>query len=558
MNISNLLQYALFLVIVALLVKPAGGYMARVFQGERTFLDPVLRPLERMLFRLYGINPKAEMVWSEYAIAFLSSCLCATLLLYAVLRLQSLLPWFYPTYMTTPMTPDLAMNTAFSFTTTTTWQAYGGESTMSYLSQTVGLTAQSFFGGAAGLAVGMAFIRGLAREKTPRLGNYWVDFTRAILYVLLPLAFLGALILVWQGVPSNFLPYTEVTTLEGAKQVIAQGPVAPLEIIKNLGTNGGGFFNVNGAHPFANPTPLTNFIGMLAISVLPAALTYTFGTITRRTRQGWLLFCVMTFLFAVGLVCNDHAEQGGNPLVAKSGNVAAVATAAQPGGNMEGKETRFGIAQTVLTAIATSNSSCGSTNSAHDSFTPLGGAVPLVNMLLGEIIYGGLGSGLYSILFIAFVGLFLAGLMIGRTPEYLGKELGPSELKMIMLYALIAPLGILILTSIAVIAKPGLDGLTTNTGIHGFSEILYAYASCMTNNGQAFAGLSANSPFYNITTVISLFMGRYFLAILALALAGRFAMQGRRPFSQGTLPTDTLLFAVIIVGAALIIGGLSY
>jgi K+-transporting ATPase ATPase A chain len=554
----NWAQYALFLLVVAALVKPLGGYMARVFEGRPTFLDPLLRPLERGFYRLVGVDPDRDMPWTEYAYAFLASSLFATLLLYAILRLQHLFPWFYPAYMTTPMTPDLAFNTAFSFTTTTTWQAYAGESTMSYWSQTAGLTFASFFGGIAGLAIGMAFIRGLARERTDRLGSFWVDFVRATLYVILPISFLGSLFLVWQGVPCNFHPYVAAVTVEGGKQLVAQGPIAVLEFIKNLGTNGGGFFNVNGAHPLANPTPLANFAGMLSIAVLPAAFTYTFGKVTGRTRQGWLLFGVMALLFTAGLFFCDLVEQGGNPLVARTGGVAMAAGPGEAGGNMEGKEVRFGIAQSVLTAITTSNGATGSYNSMHDSYLPLGGMVPLINMLLGEIIFGGLGAGLYSILFTAFIGVFVAGLMIGRTPEYLGKELGPHQLKLIMLYTLAGPLAILVLTAIAVVAPAGLAGLTTNAGFHGFSEVLYAYTSCLAKNGQNFAGLSANSPFYNFTLAITIVVGRYFLAIPALALAGSFARQARRAATKGTLPTDSFPFAAVIVGTVLIVGGLSY
>jgi len=434
MNLSALLQYAAFLLAVTLLVKPVGRYLARVFSGQRTMLDPLLRPVERLIYRLTGVQPQLELTWQQYAGAFVVFGMVGTLLLYAILRLQQFFPWFYPAYMTTPMTPDLAMNTAVSFATTTTWQAYSGETTMSYFSQIVGLTVQNFLAGAAGLAVGVAFVRGMARDRTSTLGNFWVDLVRSILWVLLPLSIVGALLLTWQGVPMNFHPYTQATTLDGARQNIAQGPVAALEIIKNLGTNGGGFFNANGAHPYENPTPLANFIEMLAIAVLPAAFTHTYGLMVSRPRHGWVLYQVMVFLFTVGLLICGWAEQHGNPLLPRS--ISTQASTAQAGGNMEGKEVRFGVTTSVLTAVTTSNGATGSYNSMHDSYTPIGGMVPLINMLLGEMIFGGLGTGIYSIIMIALVALFLAGLMIGRTPAYLGKKVRAAESKMIMLYIL--------------------------------------------------------------------------------------------------------------------------
>lgn len=558
MGLSSLLQYALFLLIVAVLVKPVGGYLSRVFSGERTLLDPALRPLERLIYKLARVDPEQDMDWKRYATAFVCSGLAGTLLLYVILRLQYLLPWFFPEYHTTPMTPDLAMNTGISFSTTTTWQAYGGESTMSYFSQMVGLVSQGFLAGAAGLGVGMAFIRGLARDDAKGLGNFWVDLVRAALWVLLPISIVGSLLLIWQGVPMNLSHYVEAITLEGGRQVIPQGPVAGLELIKNLGTNGGGFFNANGAHPYANPTPLTNLLGMLAIVVLPAALTNTFGRMIERPRQGWLLFWVMVFLFTAGLLFNGWAEQSGNRLIAREPDIAVTASSMQPGGNMEGKEVRFGISQSVLTAVATSNTSTGSYNSMHDSYTPLGGMIPLANMLLGEIIFGGLGGGIYSIIMIALVGLFLAGIMIGRSPEYLGKRIGTSEIKLITLYTLAGPVVLMALTALAVVTSSGLAGLTVNGGPHGFTEIFYAYASSFTNNGQTFASLNANTPFYNVTTALAMMVGRFGLAIPALALAGLFARQRRRPMTLGTLPTDTLSFGVLVIGTAVVVGGLSY
>ncbi|BCL84257.1 potassium-transporting ATPase potassium-binding subunit [Ktedonobacteria bacterium brp13] len=555
MSLPNIAQYVLFLIVVLLLVKPLGGYMARVFTGERTFLDPVLLPIERFIYRITGINAARQMSAKQYTIAFLLFSMVGTLLLYALLRLQMYLPWYDHTNLSTPMTPDLAGQTAFSFSTTTTWQAYAGETTMSYFSQIVGLAAQNFLAGAAGLAVGIAFIRGFAGQRKDALGNFWSDLVRSLLWVLIPLSLVGSVVLIWQGVPMNFNPYTHVTTLEGGTQTIAQGPVAALEFIKNLGTNGGGFFNVNGAHPFENPTPLTNFIEMLAIVVLPAALTNTFGRMVGRPREGWMLFWVMTFLFIIGLGLTGWAEQSGNPQVAQ--NVHLIQTM-QNDGNMEGKEVRFGIGGSVLTAVVTSNGATGSTNSMHDSYTPLGGSVPLVNMLLGEIIYGGLGTGLYSIILVVLLGLFITGLMVGRTPEYLGKKLDPSEIKLVALYTLIGPVGILLLTAIAVVTGPGLAALTTNSGPHGLTEILYAYTSSFANNGQAFAGISANTPFYNITTAIAMVLGRFGLAIPALALAKLFALQPRRAVSAGTLSTDTFLFSTVVVGTAILVVALTY
>jgi len=549
-------QYAAFLLAVTLLVKPVGRYMARVFSGEKTLLDPLLCPAERFIYRLTGVQPQSEMSWQEYACAFVVFGMVGTLLLYTILRLQRLFFWFYPAYMTTPMTPALAMNTAVSFATTTTWQAYGGETTLSYFSQIVGLTVQNFLAGAAGLAVGVAFVRGLARDRAETLGNFWVDLVRSVLWLLLPLSMVGALVLVWQGVPMNFHPYTQATAVEGHRQTIAQGPVAALEIIKNLGTNGGGFFNANGAHPYENPTPLANFIEMLAIAVLPAAFTHTYGLMVGRPRHGWILYQVMVLLFTAGLLVCGWAEQRGNPLLPHGLNRSA--SAAQAGGNMEGKEVRFGITSSVLTAATTSNGATGSYNSMHDSYTPLGGMVPLINMLLGEMIFGGLGTGLYSIIMVALVALFLAGLMIGRTPAYLGKRIRAAESKMIMLYILAGSMSILFFTALAVLTKAGLAGLVTNTGTHGFTEILFAYASANANNGQNFAGLNANSTFYNLTTAITMMVGRFGLAIPALALASLFAAQQPTPDSAGTLPTNSWSFAILLTFTALIVSALSY
>ena len=555
MDLYSAIQYVLFVAIVTILVKPLGGYMERVFSRKRTALDRLCLPVERLVYRIAAVDSNVEMTGKEYATCFVLFAFAGTLLLYAILRMQQFLPWFFPRYHTTPLSPNLALNTAISFSTTTTWQAYAGENTMSYFSQMVGLCAQNFLAGAAGLAVGVAFIRGLARQLSHTLGNFWVDLTRALLWILLPGALIGALLLVWQGVPMNFRSYVVVTTVEGAQQVIPQGPVAALEIIKNLGTNGGGFFNANGAHPYENPTPLTNFLEMLAIVLLPAALTNTFGRMVGQPRQGWLLYYVMGLLFVCGLAFVHHFEQRAIPHI---GNVDFRNSRLQSGGNMEGKEVRFGVGGSTLTAVVTSNTATGSNNSMHDSYTSLGGMVLLVNMLLGELVFGGLGSGLYSMVMAAAIAVFLAGLMVGRTPEYLGKKIGPAENKMIMLYALAAPLVVLPLTAIAVSTRAGLAGLTVNTGPHGFTGILFAYTSCFANNGQSFAGLSANTSFYNLTTAFAMMVGRFGLAIPALALADLFGRQRITPSSSGTLPTHSFSFGVLLTTCLIIMVALSY
>ena len=555
MDLYSALQYVLFVAIVTILVKPLGGYMERVFSRQRTALDRLCLPVERLIHRMTGVDPNVEMSGREYAACFVLFGFAGTLLLYAILRMQRFLPWFFPQYHTTPLSPDLALNTAISFSTTTTWQAYAGENTMSYFSQMVGLCAQNFLAGAAGLAVGVAFIRGLARQLSATLGNFWVDLTRSLLWILLPGALLGAVLLVWQGVPMNFHHYVVATTVEGAQQVIPQGPVAALEIIKNLGTNGGGFFNANGAHPYENPTPLTNFLEMLAIVLLPAAFTNTFGRMVGQPRQGWLLYGVMVLLFGSGLVFVHHFERRGD---ARLANVDSRNIRLQSGGNMEGKEVRFGIGGSTLAAVVTSNTATGSNNSMHDSYTSLGGMVLLVNMLLGELVFGGLGTGLYSMVMAAAIAVFLAGLMVGRTPEYLGKKIGPAENKMIMLYALAAPLVVLPLTAIAVSTRAGLSGLTVNTGPHGFTGILFAYTSCFANNGQSFASLNANTPFYNLTTALAMMVGRFGLAIPALAFAALFGRQRSTPSSSGTLPTYSFSFGVLLTTCLITMVALSY
>jgi len=554
------IQYVLFVAVVTALVRPLGGYMERVFSGKQTVLNRFCLPVERLIYRVTGVDPSVEMAGKEYATCFVLFSFAGTVLLYAILRMQQFLPWFFPQYHTTQLSPDLALNTAISFSTTTTWQAYAGESTMTYFSQMMGLCAQNFLAGAAGLAVGVAFIRGLARQRSDTLGNFWVDLTRALLWILLPGALIGALLLVWQGVPVNFHRYAAASTVEGAQQVIPQGPVAALEIIKNLGTNGGGFFNANGAHPYENPTPLTNYVEMLAVVLLPAAFTNTFGRMVGQPRQGWLLYCVMVLLFGGGLIFVHHFEQRGDPRLANVSvrNSRVQSSRNVSGGNMEGKEVRFGIGGSTLTAVVTSNTATGSNNSMHDSYTSLGGMVLLVNMLLGELVFGGLGTGLYSMVMAAVIAVFLAGLMVGRTPEYLGKKIGPAENKMIMLYALAAPLVVLPLTAIAVSTRAGLAGLTVNGGAHGFTEILFAYTSCFANNGQSFAGLSANAPFYNLTTVLAMMVGRFGLAIPALAFAALFGRQQSTPSSSGTLPTHSFSFGLLLTTCLITMVALSY
>ncbi len=564
MDFYSAVQYLLFVVLVTVLVKPLGGYMERVFARRPTLLDRICLPLERMTYRVTAVDPDAEMTAKEYATCFVFFGLAGTVALYAILRMQHFLPWFFPQYQTTPLTPDLALNTAISFSTTTTWQAYAGENTMSYFSQTVGLCAQNFLAGAAGLAVGIGFIRGMARQLLGTIGNFWVDLTRSLLWILLPGALLGACLLVWQGVPMNFHSYAVANAIEGGKQAIPQGPVAALEIIKNLGTNGGGFFNANGAHPYENPTPLTNFLEMAAIVLLPAALTNTFGRMVRQPRQGWILYWVMVLFFCSGLLfvhrfekrsfdARDLRQTLSVPATARLQNVRL-----NSAGNLEGKEVRFGVGGSTLTAVVTSNTATGSNDAMHDSFTSLGGMVLLVNMLLGELVFGGLGSGLYSMVMATAIAVFLAGLMVGRTPEYLGKKIGAAENKMIMLYALAGPLLILPLTAIAVSTKLGLAGLTTNAGPHGFTEILFAYTTCFANNGQSFSGLNASTVFYNLTTVVAMMVGRFGLAVPALALAGLFARQRNSPATSGTLPTDSLPFGILLATCLVTMVALSY
>ncbi len=543
-------EYGLFLTLVVGLARPAGLYLARVFTGAPTLLDPALRPVEALLHRLLGVRRDEEMTPAVYASSFILFGLMGAAALFALLLAQRALPGG-PTdrYLTTPMSWDLALNTAVSFATTTTWQAYGGESTLRYLTQAVGLVSQNFLAGASGLAVGIAFIRGFARERSATLGSFWVDLIRATLWVLLPLALFGSLVLVWQGVPMNVSDYTQARTLEGASQTIAQGPVAALEFIKTLGTNGGGFFNVNGAHPFATPTPLANFVGLLGIAVLPAGLTVTFGRMSGRPRAGWVLLGVMVALFVAGLAVTNLAEARSPP---------RFATLRLAGPDMEGKEVRFGAGDSVLTAVVTSNGATGSSNTMLDSFQPLGLAAPLANLLIGDVVFGGLGSGLYGMVMITLIAAFLGGLMIGRTPTYLGKRIGQGETQLAMIYALLTPLVVLVLSSVALVTAAGRAGLTANQGPRGLTEVIFAYASSMASNGLALGGLNADTPFYNLTTVVAMLGGRFALAAVALSLAGRLAAQGRTATSAGSLPTDTPQFGVLILATVILVGGLCW
>jgi K+-transporting ATPase ATPase A chain len=547
---TRYLEYAAFLAIVLVLARPLAIYLRRVFQREPTPLDRLLLPVERLIYRGLGVDPDREMSANEYLLSFLLFSAAGTVLLLLILMFQRWLPGGpEPRYLSTPMSFDLAANTAVSFSTTTTWQAYGGESTLRYLTQVLGLATQNFLAGAASLAVGIAFIRGFARENSATLGNFWVDLVRSLLWVLLPLSWILGLVLIGQGVPLNLSPYVQAHTLGGTVQTIAQGPVAVLEPIKNLGTNGGGFFNANGAHPYENPTPLANLLGLLAIAVIPASLPVLFGQMVGRRRAGWLLLGVMVLLFVAGLLVCDRVEHA---LPATLQGLGVM------GGNMEGKETRFGIGGSVLAALVTSNGATGSYNSMHGSYHPIGVLVLLVNMMLGELVFGGLGTGLYSLLMIALVAVFLGGLMVGRSPEYLGKTIGGGEAKLVAFYALVTPLVVLPLASWAVASIAGRAGLVTNVGSRGFTEIVFAYASCMANNGQNMAGLSANSVFYNLTTIVAMLAGRYVLAALALWLAGRLARQGRKAMTVGTLPSDTLTFGALVLGTVLLIGALSF
>ena len=551
---NALIQVAVFFFLVLAVTVPLGAYMTNVFSGKRTFLDPVLRPFERLIYRTCGIQPGIEMTWVEYSVSMLLFSLVGMLTLYAIERLQGVLP-LNPQGLP-GVSPALAFNTAASFSTNTNWQAYAGETTMSYLTQMMGLAYHNFVSAASGIAMAIAIIRGFVRRSTKTLGNFWVDLTRATLWILLPLCIVFALVLVWQGVPQNFNPYTHAKTLEGAEQVIPGGPVASQEIIKELGTNGGGFFNANSAHPHENPTPLTNLLEMLAIFAIGAGLTNTFGRMAGDMRQGWTLFAAMALLFLMGVTAAIWSEQHGNPEIAALG-INTSASVTDSGGNMEGKEVRFGIVDSALWATVTTGTSCGAVNAMHDSFTPLGGLVPLVNMQLGEVIFGGVGSGLYGMLVMAILSVFIAGLMVGRTPEYLGKKIESREMKLAMLYVLIFPAVILFGTAAATVLSAALSSIS-NPGPHGFSQILYAYTEAGANNGSAFAGLNANTNFYNWTLAIGMLLGRFMMAIPALALAGSLAPKKSIPPSAGTFPTTSPIFVGLLIGVILIVGALTF
>jgi K+-transporting ATPase ATPase A chain len=554
MTWNGWLQIALYAVVIIALTKPLGAYMTAVFAGERTSLSFILRPLERAIYAICGVDEREEQHWIAYGFAMLAFSLAGFLVLFLLQRSQALLPLNPQGF--DAVTPDLAFNTSVSFVTNTNWQSYVPEQTMSYLTQMAGLTVHNFVSAATGIALAIALIRGFSRRSAKTIGNFWVDMTRCVLYILLPVSIVVGLFFVWQGVPQNLDPYTSVTTLEGAKQLIAQGPIASQEAIKMFGTNGGGFLNANSAHPFENPTALTNFVQMILIFAIGAALTNVFGRMVGNERQGWAIFAVMGLLFLAGAASLYVSESHGNPAFASYG-IDSAAGMQQSGGNMEGKEVRFGIANSALFAAITTDASCGAVNTMHDSLLPLGGMIPMINIMLGEIIFGGVGSGLYGMLLFAIIAVFVAGLMVGRTPEYLGKKIEAKEVKMAMLAILIMPLSMLGFTAIAVVVAPGLAGLA-NSGPHGFSEALYAYVSATGNNGSAFAGLSANTPFWNSTLGLAMWIGRFLVIVPMLAAAGSLAAKKIVPASAGTFPTDGGLFVGLLIGVILIVGGLTF
>ncbi len=540
------IQIILYCAIVVALVKPLGWYMTRVFNGERTFLSPILRPVEAGIYWIGGVDERREQHWLTYTVAMLLFHVGGFLIIYALMRLQAALP-FNPAEQSA-VAEDLSFNTAISFITNTNWQNYGGESTLSYLVQMLGLTHQNFLSAATGIVLAVALIRGFSRASLRTVGNFWVDVTRCTLYILLPICVVYALFLVWQGIPQTLGPYVDATTMEGARQTIAVGPVASQVAIKMLGTNGGGFFNANAAHPFENPTALSNFVQMISIFALGAALTNVFGRMVGNQRQGWAILAVMGVLFISGVAVTYWAEAGGT---------TALHALGLAGGNMEGKEVRFGIVASSLFAVITTAASCGAVNAMHDSFTALGGMIPLINIQLGEVIVGGVGAGLYGMLLFVVISIFVAGLMVGRTPEYAGKKLEAREVKMAMLAILVLPLMYLGWTAVAVVYPPAVASMA-NAGPHGFTEVLYAYTSQTGNNGSAFAGLTGNIPFYNVTGGVAMFVGRFFMIIPAMALAGSLAGKKSIPPSAGTLPTTGGLFVGLVVGVILIIGGLTF
>lgn len=560
MTINSWLQILLYLVVLAVLTKPMGIYLTKVFSGEKTFLDFIISPIEKLIYKLTGVTTEKEMTWREYGVAMLLFSLVSSLGLYAVQRLQGFFG-LNPQNFSAP-SEHLSFNTAVSFVTNTNWQSYGGETTMSYLTQMVGLTTQNFVSAAVGLAIAVVFIRGIARFETENLGNFWVDLVRGGLYVLLPLSLVFALFFVSQGVVQNFKAYDTANLVEKQTiekdgkteqietQTIAQGPVASQLAIKMVGTNGGGFFNANSAHPFENPTPFSNFVQMLLILLIPSGLTYTLGRMVKSQGHGWAVWTAMMALLMVGTAILATHESNGNPLLPTNIN--------QSLGNMEGKEVRFGVANSALFATVTTAASCGAVNSMHDSFTPIGGLVPLVNILLGEVIFGGVGAGMYGVLIFVILTVFIAGLMVGRTPEYLGKKIEAYDVQMAMLYALIFPLIILSLTAVSVLLPDvGLTSLN-NPGAHGLSEILYAFTSATGNNGSAFAGLNANTLWYNSTLGLAMMFGRFFMIIPVLAIAGNLARKKKSPVTAGTFPVDSLLFTVLLIGVILIVGALTF
>ncbi len=578
MTSNGWLQIFLFLALILAITKPLGVFMARVFSGERTFLDPVLRPVERLLYRLTGVDENHEMRWTEYAFTMLLFSGATMLLLYLIERAQQLLLWLNPQKLAA-VAPTLAFNTAASFTTNTNWQNYAGESTMSYLTQMAGLAYHNFASAAVGIALAIAFVRGISRTEKDTIGNFWVDMTRSTLWVLLPACIVYALLLVSQGVVQNLKPFDTANLVESQRvqktgtdgkpmvdqngkpvmdtvtdQTIAQGPVASQEAIKMLGTNGGGFFNANSSHPFENPTPLSNFLQMLSIFAIPAGLTYTLGRMTGSPRHGWAVWAAMAFLFLCGVSAAYWAEARGNPLLH---GVDQAATAQQPGGNMEGKEVRFGIANSALFATVTTDASCGAINGAHDSYTPLGGMVPLVNIMLSETVFGGVGAGLYGILIYVVLSVFIAGLMVGRTPEYLGKKIEAYDVKMAMLVTLVFPLIILALTGISTVEGFGTSSIS-NAGPHGLTQILYAFTSMAGNNGSAFAGINGNTTWYNTAGAVTMLVGRFFMIIPMLAIAGNLAKKKSIPASAGTFPVTTPLFSLLLVSVIVIVGALTF
>jgi potassium-transporting ATPase potassium-binding subunit len=567
MTSIGILQILVFFGLILLVTKPVGLFMSRLFQGQRTFLHPILRPVEVLVYKLCGVREDQEQRWTQYTASLLAFSLFAFLFPYALMRLQGLLPLNPQGFGAGQVSPDQSFNTAMSFMTNTNWQWYSGESAMSYLVQMAALAVQNFVSAAAGIAVAIALIRGFARHETDKIGNFWVDLTRGTLYVLVPLSIVAALVLVSQGAIQNFQPYTVAKTVEGATQTIAQGPVASQEAIKQLGTNGGGFFNANSSHSFESPNGFTNLLQIFLIFILGAGLTYTFGHMVKDTRQGWALFWAMAVMFLIGVFVAYPAEQAGNPILAKLG-VESAATDTQSGGNMEGKETRFGIAASALFATVTTDASCGAVNSLHDSFTPLGGLVPLFNMQTDEVIFGGVGAGLYGMLLYAIVGVFIAGLMVGRTPEYIGKKIQQKEVKMALFAILATAFLILVGSGISTVipfakggywnpAGPAIANLN-NAGPHGLSEVLYAYTSVSENNGSAFAGITVNTPWYDLTLGLCMLFGRFLFIIPSLAIAGSLASKKVVPTSAGTLPTHGPLFVGLLVSTVIVVGALTF